>query len=179
MASSIHPQITHNDPSLTGREELGCWAVALNHSNKNNCSEQVPPRGAKYSPRGRRSQVCHPQKQCVTTATKTDLFQQALGRSYISVRPMSPALGPRHREPSCYLMFTKKQLAGQISACKWNDLFPRKPAGSQRHILIPLPARVTWGLPALTFDKKGRLQLPAACQHQTVTFQTTVNFTDL
>jgi len=35
------------------------------------------------------------------------------------------------------------------------------------------------GLAALTFDKKGRLQLPAAWKTQTVTFQTTVNFRPL
>lgn len=112
-----------------------------------------------------------------TRGDKNRLIQQALGRSYISFPPMSLPFNPHHKKPSCYLMFHEKQLAGRISACKWNDLFPWN-LQDLKDIFPPL-AHVTWGLPALTFDKKGRLQLPAACQHQTVTFQTTVNFTDL
>lgn len=94
-----------------------------------------------------------------------------------STAPMSSPFGPHHKKPSCYFMFHENQLAGCISACKWNDLFPWN-LQDLKDISL-LPACVTWSLPALTFDKKGRLQLPAASQHQTVTFQTTVNFTDL
>lgn len=90
---------------------------------------------------------------------------------------MSLPFNPHHKNPSCYLMFHEKQLAGRISACKWNDLFPWN-LQDLKDIFPPL-AHVTRGLPALTFDKKDRLQVPAACQRQTVTFQTTVNFTDL
>lgn len=113
----------------------------------------------------------------MVTKKKNEQIQQTLGRSYISLPPMSSPFGPHHKKPSCYFMFHENQLAGCISTCKWNDLFPWN-LQDLKDISL-LPACVTWSLPALTFDKKGRLQLPAASQHQTVTFQTTVNFTDL
>lgn len=120
----------------------------------------------------------HKKKAGDTYGDKNTLIQQALGRSCISFPPMSPPFGPHHnKKPPCYLMFRENQLAARISACKWNDLFPWNLQDLKD--ISPLPVCATWGLPALTFDKKGRLQLPAACQHQTVTFQTTVNFTDL
>lgn len=91
--------------------------------------------------------------------------------------PWGTPFGPRLKNPWCHLMFRKKQLAGHISSCKWNYLFLWNMQDLKD--IFPLLAHGTRGLPALTFDKKGRLQLPAACQHQTVTFQTTVNLTDL
>lgn len=107
-----------------------------------------------------------------TYGNKNRLIQQTLGRPYVSSFPLAPAA---QSHPAIWCS-TKNQLAGHISACKWNDLFP-----CNLHDLtdvFPLAAHVTRGLPALTFYKKGRLQLPAACQHQTVTFRT-VRFTDL
>lgn len=112
-----------------------------------------------------------------TVVTKTDRFNRPWGDFTFPSPPMSPPFGPQHKKPSCYLMFHENQLAGRISACKWNVLFPWNLQDLKD--ISPLLANMTWGLPALTFDKKGHLQLPAACQHQTVTFQTTVNFTDL
>lgn len=107
-----------------------------------------------------------------TYGNKNRLIQQTLGRPYVSSFPLAPAA---QSHPAIWCS-TKNQLVGHISACKWNDLFP-----CNLHDLtdvFPLAAHVTRGLPALTFYKKGRLQLPAACQHQTVTFRT-VRFTDL
>lgn len=138
--------------------------------------QQTSLRDTKYSSLLLRPWVCCPHNRWYY-GDKNRLIQQTLGRSCVSFPPTSPPYSPHHKKPSCYLMFHENQLAGHISACKWNDLFPWNLQDLKD--IFPLPARVTQGLPALTFDKKGRLQLPAACQHQTVTFQTTVNFTDL
>lgn len=116
-------------------------------------------------------------KSVTDMATKDDQIQQPQQRFLYFLPSHELSIWPPPQKPSCYFMFPKNQLAGCISACKWNHLFPWNLQDLKD--ISPLPACVTWSLPALTFDKKGRLQLPAASQHQTVTFQTTVNFTDL
>lgn len=69
------------------------------------------------------------------------------------------------------------QLAVDFS-CKLNYLFLLDLKTSKTQAIPPRPSSNV-GLEALTFDKGSRLQVPAACETQTVTFQTTVNLRPL